>query len=118
MHTYKSDNGTIFNFNSDFSGEVIITNSKKESIEVNGDDILEFVSEEFIKQKIISSIEQMSILDSLNVIHSYTSGKSNNVSIMEKQLNSCIRKIEELENEIKNMKNKRPDKPQFGTEEY
>jgi len=58
MHNYKGSEGTSFNYNSDFSGNVIIIKDKKQ-FEVSGKDILEFVAYNYIQPTKISKIEDM-----------------------------------------------------------
>lgn len=43
MHTYQSKSGVIFNFNSDLSGEVIVTNTMREETRVPFAALAEFV---------------------------------------------------------------------------
>lgn len=57
MHSYKSKNGTIFNFNGDFSGHVWITDSNGVQFDISGDDILEFVAYNKILPDRISALE-------------------------------------------------------------
>jgi len=59
MHNYKGSNGTNFNFNSDFSGEVIIITKEGKQFEIPGKDILEFVAYSYIMPNKISKIEDM-----------------------------------------------------------
>ena len=62
MHSHISKNGTTFHHNSDFSGKIIVITPEpnRQEIEINGEDILEFVAYEYIMNKRISEIEQMS----------------------------------------------------------
>lgn len=55
MHTYITENGTVFNYNSDFSGKAIIANSSGEiiQIEVPAEDLVEFVFECHTKPNLI-----------------------------------------------------------------
>lgn len=73
MHTFQAKNGTLFHFNSDLSGEVIVTRPKpmsnstcvrllpvitfEDKVEINGDDILSFVAD-YIRRQRISDLEQ------------------------------------------------------------
>lgn len=71
MHSLKARNGTIFNFNSDFSGDVHITIPQTEpkiscEFKVNGNDILEFVAYH-IQAEQITKIEQKSWPELLNL---------------------------------------------------
>ena len=67
MHTHLSKNGTLFHYNSDFSGDIIIDFSGKENIEVDGYDVLELVAE-FIRNEKISLINQMETNDILRTV--------------------------------------------------
>lgn len=74
MHTLNCNNGTTFHYNSDLSGEVIITRKKNcsnstaikmlreitfdDDISISGDDILEFVAS-YIQLQRISVLEKM-----------------------------------------------------------
>ena len=73
MHTFNGKNGTVFHYNSDFSGEVLITRPKlvpdscyvrhlptikpADAVEINGDDILSFVAE-YARRQRITALEQ------------------------------------------------------------
>ena len=61
MHTYKSSNGFIFHFNSDFSGDVVIRNQKldSENVLIPGKDLLEFIAYNYILPKKIEKLEDM-----------------------------------------------------------
>jgi hypothetical protein len=68
--TYKSGD-IIFNYNSDFSGDVEVTNTQDQDGTVTlipGAAILEFVTEAYIKAELISNIEQMGTEQLLNMI--------------------------------------------------
>ena len=65
MNTYLAKNGTIFYYNSDHSGETVISvhvdgRSPEESmsVEVNGEDLLEFGKKMFVTD-IISVLENI-----------------------------------------------------------
>lgn len=58
MHTFKGSEGTIFNYNSDFSGEVIINDVNGNDVKVKGSDILEFVALCYVQGKKIERLEQ------------------------------------------------------------
>lgn len=58
MHSYQSENGTWFNFNSDLSGEVLIHAEKLCEVRINGDDLMEFAAE-VIRSRRISQLEEM-----------------------------------------------------------
>ncbi|KKN13803.1 hypothetical protein LCGC14_1002510 [marine sediment metagenome] len=59
MHSYGGRHGTIFNFNSDFSGDIIITRGDKDFY-IPADDILELVAHCYVARNRISVIENMS----------------------------------------------------------
>lgn len=59
----------MFHYNSDMSGNVLITNvynEKYQFVEISGSDILEFVAE-FIRSKKISQLEQMNTKEILKL---------------------------------------------------
>lgn len=58
MHTFKGHKGTIFNYNADFSGEVIIKDTNNNEVKVEGGDILEFVAFCYVQGKKIERLEQ------------------------------------------------------------
>lgn len=67
MHSHTSDNDFAFNYNSDFSGDVIITKiTTGESIEVPGQDILEFVAFSYILPKRIAAAENLTLSELLS----------------------------------------------------
>jgi hypothetical protein len=57
MTSYTGKNGTNFNYNSDFSGNVVIVRKGKEFI-VPGEDILEFVAYAYVMPNRIAKAEQ------------------------------------------------------------
>lgn len=59
MHTYIAENGTVFNYNSDFSGKTVIADSCERitQIEVPAEDLVEFIFECHTKPKLIEKIE-------------------------------------------------------------
>jgi hypothetical protein len=60
MHSLRTKNGTLFHFNSDLSGEVIVRNSPAgDELHVNGEDLVEFVVD-FVRRKRIAALEEMS----------------------------------------------------------
>ena len=59
MHSYTSENGTSFSFNSDFSGNIRIFTQYGPEIIVSANDILEFVAYNYIATKRVSKIEDM-----------------------------------------------------------
>ncbi len=61
MHHYKDENISV-NYNSDFSGDIYLTNrSTGDVVEVNGKSLVDFVFESYIKSELINHIEQQSI---------------------------------------------------------
>lgn len=63
MHTFHGSKAIIC-YNSDMSGDCVITDDNGQSVEVPCEDILRFVGEH-IKSNMISAIEQMDDLDVL-----------------------------------------------------
>lgn len=61
MHTYKADGGTVFNYNSDFSGDVRISEKGSEHIiAVKGEDLIDFIAYCFVVPKRIAALEDAS----------------------------------------------------------
>lgn len=58
MHTFKGNEGAIFNYSSDFSGEIIIKDLSNNEVKVEGSDVLEFVAFCYIQGKKIERLEQ------------------------------------------------------------
>jgi predicted butyrate kinase (DUF1464 family) len=59
MHTWDKETYT-FHFNSDFSGNIIIKNAiMDEELNIDGDILLEFIAENFIRPNKIGKIEQL-----------------------------------------------------------
>jgi hypothetical protein len=58
MITFKGHKGIIFNYNSDFSGDVIIKDTNNDEVKVEGSDILEFVAFCYVQGKKIEMLEQ------------------------------------------------------------
>ena len=60
MHTFQGQQGTVFNYNSDMSGDVIIIsgNDVSKKFNIPAFDILEFVAE-IIRRRRISKLEDM-----------------------------------------------------------
>ena len=68
MHTYVSDNGTVFNFNSDMSGQVIIVRSTgSEEFRISVEDLIEFVAFNVILPNKIQKLENMDWEDLVNL---------------------------------------------------
>ena len=60
MHTFMTDN-VIFHYNSDFSGNVIVTDKKSllgDTMEIPAQDFLKFVADAYVRPKLITCIEQ------------------------------------------------------------
>ncbi len=67
--TFIAVNGTVFKYDSDFSGTVTIQTQSdgfQKRLEINGEDILEFVAQFVINSK-ISELEQLSPSEVLGV---------------------------------------------------
>ena len=58
MHSYTGSSGTIFNFNSDFSGDVWVKSGGK-TIWFPANDILELVAFNYVSRNKIARIEDM-----------------------------------------------------------
>lgn len=58
MRTFNGSNCHI-HYNSDLSGEVIIISENEDTVAIHGEDMLDFIAE-FIRQKKLSKIEEMS----------------------------------------------------------
>jgi len=59
MHAYESVDGSLFQYNSDFSGDIEIkTPDRKRSIKIPARDILQFVADCYVRPYKISEIEQ------------------------------------------------------------
>lgn len=65
MHTATCGK-TNFNFNSDLSGDVVITNDAGTTIMVPGGDLVAFVAE-YVRQQRIAEIENMTALEVLDL---------------------------------------------------
>lgn len=66
MHSYKATNGTAFNYNSDFSGDVdIVVAGGKGIIKIPGEDILEFVGYRYVMAKSIDAIKDKNWMELL-----------------------------------------------------
>ena len=64
MHSAKSLNGTTFHYNSDLSGDVIIRTKAGAEIEVDGEDLKQFIAQRLVAEK-ISKLESMDPVDAL-----------------------------------------------------
>lgn len=65
MHTYKAPAGTVFNFDSDFSGNVEIKSGIQPICSIPAHDILALVAYEYIEKDRIEKIENMTYRDLL-----------------------------------------------------
>ncbi len=57
MYSHESEHGTIFNYNSDWSGMVRIKPKDGEAFEIPGPDILEAVAYGYMQGRLISKVE-------------------------------------------------------------
>ena len=72
MQTFKTDN-LIFQYNEDFSGEIVITNNTPSDgrqllskwTSIPAEDLLVFLAEAYVRPKMLSAIEQTPPLDLL-----------------------------------------------------
>ncbi len=67
MHTFRGKKGSIFNYNSDFSGNIIIQDVNDCEVKVDGTDILEFVAFCYIQNKKIQKIEDATYEELLTI---------------------------------------------------
>lgn len=58
MHTYAAAHDTVFHYNSDFSGEVILQRQGT-TLQIPATDLLDFVAYCYVMQQRIAHIEQM-----------------------------------------------------------
>lgn len=65
MHTKQTNGGILWHYNSDLSGDVHIVFPEGGEVRINGDDILEFVAEAFVRPELVSEIEDMDWFDLL-----------------------------------------------------
>jgi hypothetical protein len=56
MHAYTAKNGTVFNYNGDMTGDVVVRGKDGSAIDVPGEDLLDFVGL-IIQTRLISRIE-------------------------------------------------------------
>jgi len=67
MHTFKGSQGTVFNYNSDMSGDIIISRYSLEGyLNIPSFDILEFVAE-FMRNQQISKLKGMDVHELLDL---------------------------------------------------
>lgn len=59
MHAFRSAEGTMFNYNTDFSGNVTIWRANKE-IDIPAGDLLEFIAQTYVAARRVERIESMS----------------------------------------------------------
>jgi len=62
MHSYETTK-TTFNYNTDLSGDVYITNDLGDKITISGKDIIDFIAYCYILPKKIEKLEQMSSIE-------------------------------------------------------
>lgn len=62
MHTYEADKGTVFNYNSDFSGVVSIQSEVDDNgnLSVFAEDLIDFIAYCFVLQQRVSRLEDAS----------------------------------------------------------
>ena len=65
MHTHNCAHGTIFHFNSDFSGDVKIVDKCGNEVALSAQDILEFVAYRYVVDNRITKLESMDYLEIL-----------------------------------------------------
>jgi hypothetical protein len=65
MHTFKGDKGTIFNYNEDFSGDIIVKDVTGNEVTIDGNDILDFVAHCYVQPKRIEKLEQSDSIELL-----------------------------------------------------
>jgi hypothetical protein len=58
MHTFKGSRGAIFNYNGDFSGEIIVKDVTGNEVIIDSDDILDFVAHCYVQPRRIEKLEQ------------------------------------------------------------
>lgn len=70
MHALKTEDGTIFQFNSDLSGDVLIVNKQAQTLRgekvVSGAALLEFVAE-YVRTRQIAKLESLAVDDLLSL---------------------------------------------------
>ncbi|MCX6131962.1 MAG: hypothetical protein NTX25_23265 [Proteobacteria bacterium] len=57
MHTFTGPGGSIFNFNTDFSGDLYVSTKNGSEIAIPGEDILELVAKRFVLKQRIAMLE-------------------------------------------------------------
>lgn len=57
MHTFKGDQGAVFNYNGDFSGEIIVKDVAGNEVKIASWDILDFVAYCYVQSKKIEKLE-------------------------------------------------------------
>ena len=60
MHSFNAGNGYNFHFNSDYSGDIIITHPDKEEYEIDGDALMAF-AQYTLTDKLIEYLENFGI---------------------------------------------------------
>jgi len=67
MHTFRTKNGTRFSYNSDLSGDIIVTPHESRAVfVVRGDDMQEFIKN-YLKEAVSRQVDNMNFDDSLEV---------------------------------------------------
>ena len=66
MHTHKTERGVVFNYNSDFSGEIRIINKDGKEIWIDGQAILEFVAYSYIRPQKLAKIDNNDYMELLS----------------------------------------------------
>lgn len=69
-HTYKAPGGTAFIFNSDLSGLVsVVPKDGPRPISIPGDDLVDFVMENFVKSRLVSWLESTDLMKVLRLLN-------------------------------------------------
>lgn len=58
MHTFKGQDGVIFKYNSDLSGDVIVMVESGKVVNILGSDLVRFVAQCYVAPKKIAQLEQ------------------------------------------------------------
>lgn len=64
MHTYEGSK-SIFNYNTDLSGDVVITDALLHEVTIPGEDLIDFVAYCYVLQKKIEKLEQTDSIELL-----------------------------------------------------
>jgi len=69
MHTYIAARNTIFHYNSDFSGDILVhVDGYEEPYQIPAQALLEFVFETFVKNTLVGRIEEMSLGEAIDIL--------------------------------------------------